>query len=115
MPSNMVASSVIFLLKISECFVVGDHSESMSSRELIKPLREGLQHAKSFKLVGKISTLCQSEFLRHESGRTGSLPVFALCKNSTHPSRASVCHYPDAEFSLVLLCSIRRNFLEPKL
>src|SRR5258708_38412630 len=109
MPSNMAASSVIFLLKISECLVVSDLCESMASHELIKPLCEGFQHAKSFQLIGEVSALCQSELLQHKSSRMGSLPVFALCKNSTHPSRASVCHYPDVELSLVLLCSIRRN------
>src|SRR5258708_38126609 len=39
----------------------------------------------------------------------GGLPVFALCENSAHPGRASICHYPDVEFTLILLCSIRRN------
>ncbi len=57
-PSDMVASSVIFLLRISEHFVVSDHCEIMASYELIEPLHEGFQHAKSFQLVGKISTLC---------------------------------------------------------
>ena len=106
----MVASSVIFLLRISEHFVVSDHCEIMASYELIEPLHEGFQHAKSFQLVGKISTLCWSEFLWHESGRMGSLPVFTLCENSAHPSRACISYHPDAEFSLILLSGLRRNF-----
>src|SRR5258708_23999466 len=109
MPSNMAASSVIFLIKISECLVVSDHCESTASHELIEPLSEGIQHTKSFQVIGKVSTLCQSELLQHKSSRTGALPFFALCKNSAHPGRESICHYPDMEFSLILLCSIRRN------
>src|SRR5258707_9655907 len=63
MPSNMAASSVIFLLKICEHLVVGDHCESTASHELIKPLHEGFQHAKSFQLIGEVSMLCRSELL----------------------------------------------------
>src|SRR5258708_39629312 len=88
-PSNMAASSVIFLLKISEHLVVSDHCESMASCKL-----KGFQHAKSFQLIGEVSMLCRSELLRHKSSRTGSLPVFALCKNSAHPGRVSILHDP---------------------
>src|SRR5258708_40180944 len=109
MLSNLTASSLFFPIKISECFVFGDHCESRASCELIEPLCEGFQHTKSFQLIGEVCVLCQSELFRHKSSRTGSLPVFTLCKNSAHPGRASVCHYPDVEFSLILLCSIRRN------
>src|SRR5258708_2919501 len=62
-PFNMAASSVIFLLKISEHLVVSDHCESTASCELIKPLCEGFQHAKSFQLIGEVSALCRSELL----------------------------------------------------
>src|SRR5258708_25865178 len=99
-PSNVAASSVILLFEISECFVVSDHCEGLSSHELIKPLHEGFQYAKSFQLISEISTLCQSEFFQHESGSTANLPVLAFPTNNTPPTRASVRYYPDVGFHL---------------
>src|SRR5258708_39595099 len=88
-PSNVAASSVILLFEISECFVVSDHCEGLSSNEFIKPLHEGFQYAKSFQFISELTTLCKSEFFQHESGRTGELPVFSFQKKTTHPTRPS--------------------------